>query len=111
MQKEGIGSIGATIQRVQPIANKGILEIVSGAIEHMDAAIMGASRKRKLDGLRYQFVEKAMNRYSNLPLSIQCHVASTVPVLFNGVWGQRHQQAKCKVCTTLPSLSKKIGNT
>ena len=54
LQKEGISSIGATIERVQPIANKGILEIVSAAIEQMDAAIVCASGERKQDGLRIQ---------------------------------------------------------
>lgn len=54
LQNEGISSVGETVRRIQPVANEAVLEIVSAAIEQIDAAVMSASGERKLDGLRIQ---------------------------------------------------------
>ena len=54
LQNEGIRSIGEAVRRIQPVANEAVLEIVSAAIEQIDAAVIAASRERKLDGLRIQ---------------------------------------------------------
>lgn len=51
LEKDGLQSVGSSIERLQSIVNPAILEIVAATIEQMDRALAEASVQRRKDGI------------------------------------------------------------
>ena len=51
IEKVGLSNVGKTAEELLNVVKAGTLELVSAAISEMDAAVLSAKKKRKLDGL------------------------------------------------------------
>src|SRR5574344_545954 len=68
LRKDGITSVGKSIQRIQTIVNPAILEIVASVIEQMDQSLVDAVKERRNDRItvKQRDVPRELIRYNKL---------------------------------------------